>query len=77
MYGIADVPEAYRPYFFINEGGPARKVVSREVVDRHWQFISLDCGHQVLRPKYQKTSKVRCGFCGGFQPLPPLVPANE
>jgi hypothetical protein len=68
MYS-ADVPEGYRPFFFVNAGGPARKIVSREVVERKWQLVTLDCAHRVLVPKHQKSAKVGCGFCGGYEPL--------
>jgi hypothetical protein len=69
MYRAADVPEACRPFFFVNAGGPSRRVVSREVVGKKWQLVVLDCGHQILMPKYQKSAKVGCGFCGGLEPL--------
>jgi hypothetical protein len=62
------VPEAYRQFFFVNAGGPSRKVVSREVVKRKWQLVTLDCSHRLLLPSYQKAVKIGCGFCGGLQP---------
>ena len=65
---LAEVPEGYRQFFFENAGGPARKVVSREVIQKKWQLVTLDCSHHVLLPKYQKSAKVHCGFCGGFEP---------
>ena len=46
-----------------------RKVVSRDVVQKKWQLVTLDCSHRVLMPKYQHAAKVRCGFCGGLEPL--------
>jgi hypothetical protein len=49
--------------------GPARKVLHREVVQRKWQLVTLDCTHRILMPKYQKSAKVRCGLCGGLEPL--------
>ena len=69
MPNLADVTEAYRQYFFVNASGAARKVVNREVVQRKWQLVTLDCTHRILMPKYQKSAKVRCGFCGGLEPL--------
>jgi hypothetical protein len=69
MPNLADVPEAYRQYSFVNASGAARKVVNREVVQRKWQLVTLDCTHRILMPKYQKAAKVRCGFCGGLEPL--------
>ena len=36
--GLADVPVRYRRFFFENAGGPSRKVVSREVVEKKWQL---------------------------------------
>jgi hypothetical protein len=71
MYRVAAVPSAYRRFFFVNAGGPARAVVGREVVDKHWQLVTLDCGDRVLMPRYRKAARVGCGFCGGLQPLPP------
>jgi hypothetical protein len=69
MFASADVPEAYRQCFFVNAGGPSRKVLSREVVQKKWQLVTLDCSHRILMPKYQKAPKVGCGFCGGLEPL--------
>ena len=69
MPNLADVPEAYRQFFFVNAGGPARKVLRRDLVQRKWQLVTLDCTHRILMPKYQKAAKVRCGFCGGLEPL--------
>ena len=60
---------AYRSFFFVNAGGPLRKVLRREVVQKKWQLVTLDCSHQILLPKYQKSAKVSCGFCGGLEPL--------
>jgi hypothetical protein len=65
---LAEVPEGYRPFFFVNAGGPARNVVSREVIKKKWQLVTLECAHRILLPKYQKSAKVGCGFCGGFDP---------
>ena len=61
MARLADVPERYRPFFFENAGGPSRKVVSREAVEKKWQLVTLDCSHRILLPKYQKSAKVGCG----------------
>jgi hypothetical protein len=61
----------YRPFFFVNAGGPFRRVLSREVVQKKWQLLTLDCSHQVLMPKHQTSARVGCGFCGGFAPLSP------
>lgn len=69
MYSAADVPEDCRQFFFMNAGGPSRKVLSREVVHKKWQLVTLDCGHQILMAKYQKAAKVSCGFCGGLEPI--------
>jgi hypothetical protein len=69
MSSSAEVPEAYRPFFFVNAGGPSRKVLSREVVQKKWQLVTLDCSHRILLPKYQKSAMVGCGFCGGLEPL--------
>ena len=68
MYSVAEVPEAYRQFFFVNAGGPYRKVVTREVVKKKWQLVTLDCFHRILMPKHQKSAKVGCGFCGGLEP---------
>jgi hypothetical protein len=72
MPSSADVPELYRQFFFVNAGCPVRKVLSRDVVQRNWQLVTLDCSHRILMPKYQKSAKVRCGFCGGLEPLSSL-----
>jgi hypothetical protein len=69
VYTAADVPEAYLQFFFVNAGGPLRKVLRREVIQKKWQLLTLDCSHQVLVPKYHRSAKVGCGFCGGFDPL--------
>ena len=69
MSSSADVPEAYRQFFFVNAGGPLRQVVSRDVVQKKWQLVTLACAHRILLPKYQKSAKVGCGFCGGLEPL--------
>src|SRR5262249_3018016 len=66
MSSRAEVPEAYRQFFFVNAGGPSRKVLSREMVQKRWQLVTLDCSHRILMPKYQKSAKVGCGFCGGL-----------
>jgi hypothetical protein len=66
---LADVPEACRQYFFVNAGGPSRKVVSREVIQKKWQLVTLDSSHRILMPKHQKSAKVGCGFCEGFEPM--------
>ena len=69
MSSSAEVPEAYRQFFFVNAGGPVRKVLSREVVQKKWQLVTLDCSHRILLPKYQKSATLGCGFCGGLEPL--------
>ena len=69
MYSRADVPEAYRQFCFVNAGGPSRAVLSREVVQKKWRLVTLDCSHRILLPTYQKSAKVGCGFCGGLDPL--------
>jgi hypothetical protein len=69
MFSRAKIPEAYRQFFFVNAGGPSRKVLSREVVQKKWQLVTLDCAHRILLPKYQKLARVGCGFCGGLDPL--------
>jgi hypothetical protein len=69
MSSSAEVPEGYRRYFFVNAGGPSRSVLSREVVHKKWQLVTLDCSHSILMPKYRKSAKVGCGFCGGLEPL--------
>ena len=65
----ADIPDSVRRFFFVNAGGPSRKVVSRDVIEKKWQLVTLDCTHRILLPKYQKSAKVGCGFCGGLDPL--------
>jgi hypothetical protein len=69
MDNRAEVPEGFQQYFFVNAGGPSRKVVSREVIEKKWQLVTLECSHRILMPKYQKSAKVGCGFCGGFDPM--------
>src|SRR2546425_12242843 len=69
MAHLADVPEQYRQFFFLNAGGPSRKILSRDVVEKKWQLVTLECSHRILMPKYQKAAKVGCGFCGGFGPV--------
>jgi len=69
MYSAAEIPAECRPFFFVNAGGPGRKVVARQVVAKKWQLVTLDCGHTILLPKYQKSAKVGCGFCGGLEPI--------
>jgi hypothetical protein len=69
MVSPADVPDDCRQFFFINVGGPSRKVLSREVVHKKWQLVTLDCGHRILMAKYQKSAKASCGFCGGLEPI--------
>ena len=69
MHSQGEVPEAYRRFFFVNAGGPSRKVVSRDVVQKKWQLVTLDCSHRILMPRYQKSATVGCGFCGGLEPL--------
>ena len=68
MARLADVPVRYRQFSFENAGGPSRQVVSREVVEKKWQLVTLDCTHRILLPKYRKSARVGCGFCGGFEP---------
>jgi hypothetical protein len=69
MASLGAVPEKYCPYFFVNAGGPLRTVVSREVVEKKWQLLTLDCSHRILVPKYQRSARVGCGFCGGLDPM--------
>lgn len=69
MFSAADVPEDYRRFYFVNAGGPSRKVLGRDVVEKKWQLVALDCGHHILMPKYQKAAKIGCGFCGGMEPI--------
>jgi hypothetical protein len=66
---LGEVPEEYRQFCFQNAGGPSRKIVSREVIRKKWQLVTLDCTHRILMPKYKKDAKVGCGFCGGFDPM--------
>ena len=68
---IAEIPERYRQFVFVNAGGPSRKVIAKAkaVIQKKWQLVTLDCSHRILLPKYQKSAKVGCGFCGGFDPL--------
>jgi hypothetical protein len=68
MNRTSEVPPAYRRYFFVNAGGPLRRTVRWEVVDKHWQLVTLDCGHEVLVPHYRRAGRLGCGFCGGFLP---------
>jgi hypothetical protein len=63
------VPERYRQFYFENAGGPSRKILSRDVVEKKWQLVTLECSHRILMPKYQKAAKVGCGFCGGLEPV--------
>ena len=69
MYSPSEVPAGFRQYVFVNAGGPSRAIVHREVIYRKWQLVTLDCGHTILLPKYQRSAKVGCGFCGGLEPL--------
>jgi hypothetical protein len=69
MTRLAEVPEKYRRFFFQNAGGPSRKIVSREVVEKKWQLLTLDCSHRILIPQYQMSGKIGCGFCGGLEPV--------
>lgn len=69
MNRAADVPEKYRQFYFVNAGGPFRKVLTREVIRKNWQLLTLDCCHCILVGKSQKSAKVHCGFCGGLEPL--------
>ena len=64
-----EVPEAYRRFFYVNAGGPLTKVVSRQVVNKQWQLVTLECGDRLLLPKYQRAAKIGCGSCGGLEPL--------
>jgi len=66
---ITEIPERSHPFVFVNAGGPSRKVIDRAVIQKKWQLVTLDCSHRILLPKYQKSAKVGCGFCGGFDPL--------
>jgi hypothetical protein len=69
MSNRPEIPKAYRQFFFVNAGGPSRKVVGREVVKKKWQLVTLDCSHRLLVPSYQKAAKIGCGFCGGLEPI--------
>lgn len=69
MHSPGEVPAGFRQYFFVNAGGPSRTVLNREVVDKKWQLVTLECGHKVLLAKYQKSAKLGCGFCGGLEPI--------
>jgi hypothetical protein len=69
MSQLADIPAKFRRYYFQNAGGPSRKIVSREVIEKKWQLVTLDCSHRVLLPKYQMAGTLRCGFCGGSEPM--------
>ena len=69
MYSSAEVPEEYRQFFFVNAGGPSRKILSRKVIKKKWQLVTLDCSHRILVPKYRNAAKMGCGFCGGFNPM--------
>ena len=69
MAFLGDVPLEYQQFYFVNAGGPSRKIVSREVIQKKWQLVTLDCSHQILMPGYQKSAKVGCGFCGGLDPM--------
>ena len=69
MYSRSEIPAELRPYFFVNAGGPSRTIVSREIVYKKWQLVTLECGHKVLLAKYQKSAKLGCGFCGGLEPI--------
>jgi hypothetical protein len=69
MAYLADVPAKYRQFFFENPGGPSRKILSRDVVEKKWQLVTLECSHRLLLPKYKKATRIGCGFCGGFEPL--------
>jgi hypothetical protein len=71
---LGEVPEGYRQFYMVNAGGPSRKIVSREVIQKKWQLVTLECSHRLLLPKYQKSAKIGCGFCGGFEPMPPKAP---
>jgi hypothetical protein len=71
MNRTTGVPADYRRFYFVNAGGPLRKVVRREFVGRHWQLLTLGCGDSALQPRTLQAGRARCGFCGGLQPLPP------
>jgi hypothetical protein len=69
MNSRAEMPDEYRRLFFVNAGGPSRKVLSREVVQKKWQLVTLDCSHRILLAGYQRSAKIGCGFCGGLEPM--------
>jgi hypothetical protein len=69
MPSLGGVPENYCRFFFVNAGGPLRKVVTREIVEKKWQLLTLDCSHRILVPKHQRSARVGCGFCGGLDPM--------
>jgi hypothetical protein len=69
MPNLAEAPQAYRPIFFVNAGGPLWKELGTEVVQKKWQFVTQDCTHRTLMPAYPKSAKIRCGFCGGLELL--------
>ncbi len=71
MPPLVAVPDRYRAFHFVNAGGPLRTVVSREVVEKKWQLLTLDCSHRILVPKHQRSARVGCGFCGGLEPMAP------
>ena len=69
MYSPREVPAGFRPFFFVNAGGPARTILHREVVSKKWQLVTLECGHEILLAQYQQSAKLGCGFCGGLEPI--------
>jgi hypothetical protein len=69
MFSRNEVPVSFRQFFFVNAGGPSRKITNREVVQKTWQLLTLECGHKVLMAKYQRSAKIGCGFCGGLEPV--------
>jgi hypothetical protein len=69
VYRVDEVPDAYRRFFFANAGGPLRRILSREVIQKKWQLVTLDCGDRILVPRYVRSARSRCGFCGGLQPM--------
>jgi hypothetical protein len=71
MAYLAEVPEKYRQFFFANAGGPSRRILTRDVVEKKWQLVTLECSHRILLPRYKKSPNIGCGFCGGFDPLAP------
>ena len=68
IYRRTQVPPIYRQFFFINSGGPLRGLISQKVIRKKWVLVGLDCGHQLLIPQFRLAGRLRCGFCGGFQP---------